>query len=339
MMACNPVTTCAKSVIHLKGHMGSHLCGIVSRGSSNSYCYCLSSGHPKGNYSGLSLSGRFSSPSVIGFRASHGSCFGSCFSKRGNNPSSFIVSRSISAGGSQKGQIDISFVCQRTKMRLLVPKQGMVPKIKCDVGIVSWPKGCASAGLLFSLLVCYSSSEPVHAEAAKEEDKEDEEDSSNVKLFHGKQVYTDYSIIGIPGDGRCLFRSVAHGACLKSGEPAPNECLQRQLADNLRARVADEFIKRREETEWFVEGDFDTYVAQIRKPHVWGGEPELFMASHVLKMPITVYMHDRKAGGLICIAEYGQEYGKENPIRVLYHGFGHYDALLIPGRKGAKSKI
>lgn len=33
----------------------------------------------------------------------------------------------------------------------------------------------------------------------------------------------------------------------------------------------------------FVEGDFDTYVSQIRKPHVWGGEPELFMASHVLK--------------------------------------------------------
>jgi hypothetical protein len=69
-------------------------------------------------------------------------------------------------------------------------------------------------------------------------------------------------------------------------------------------------MKRRAETEWlfslfpnhaacsftysctyillcivfrFVEGDFDTYVSQIRKPHVWGGEPELFMASHVLQ--------------------------------------------------------
>lgn len=31
-----------------------------------------------------------------------------------------------------------------------------------------------------------------------------------------------------------------------------------------------------------MEGDFDTYVAQMRKPHVWGGEPELLMASHVL---------------------------------------------------------
>lgn len=33
----------------------------------------------------------------------------------------------------------------------------------------------------------------------------------------------------------------------------------------------------------FIEGDFDTYVSQIRKPHVWGGEPELFIASHVLQ--------------------------------------------------------
>jgi len=33
----------------------------------------------------------------------------------------------------------------------------------------------------------------------------------------------------------------------------------------------------------FVEGDFDTYVSHIREPHVWGGEPELFMASHVLQ--------------------------------------------------------
>lgn len=156
---------------------------------------------------------------------------------------------------------------------------------------------------------------------------------------HGKKVYTDYSVTGIPGDGRCLFRSVAHGACIRSGKPIPNEDLQRKLADDLRTMVADEFVKRRAETEWFVEGDFDTYVSQIRKPHVWGGEPELFMATHVLQMPITVYMHDEEAGGLIAIAEYGQEYGKGDPIQVLYHGFGHYDALQIPGKSGPRSRL
>jgi hypothetical protein len=53
-------------------------------------------------------------------------------------------------------------------------------------------------------------------------------------------------------------------------------------------------------------------------------------------MPITVYMHDEDEGGLIAIAEYGQQYGKEDPIQVLYHGYGHYDALQIPAVRGPK---
>jgi len=144
--------------------------------------------------------------------------------------------------------------------------------------------------------------------------------------------------IRIPGDGRCLFRAVAYGACLRKEEPPPNESTQRELADELRSKVADEFLKRRKETEWFLEGDFDTYVKQIRKPYVWGGEPELLMASHVLQMPITVYMNGRNPDDLTSIAEYGQEYGKDDPIRVLYHGYGHYDALQMP-KKGTKSKL
>ncbi|XP_062192275.1 OVARIAN TUMOR DOMAIN-containing deubiquitinating enzyme 4-like isoform X2 [Phragmites australis] len=163
--------------------------------------------------------------------------------------------------------------------------------------------------------------------------------SLSTSSTHGKTVYTEYSVTGIPGDGRCLFRSVVHGACIRSGKPIPNEDLQRKLADELRAMVADEFVKRREESEWFVEGDFNTYVSHIRQQHVWGGEPELFMASHVLQMPITVYMHDEDAGGLIAIAEYGQQYGKEDPIQVLYHGFGHYDALQIPAKSGPKKRL
>lgn len=38
-------------------------------------------------------------------------------------------------------------------------------------------------------------------------------------------------------DGRCLFRAIAHGACLRSGEEVPDEERQRELADELRAQV------------------------------------------------------------------------------------------------------
>jgi hypothetical protein len=33
----------------------------------------------------------------------------------------------------------------------------------------------------------------------------------------------------------------------------------------------------------FLEGDFESYVRKMRKPHAWGGEPELLMCSHVLR--------------------------------------------------------
>lgn len=50
----------------------------------------------------------------------------------------------------------------------------------------------------------------------------------------------------------------------------------------------------------------------------------------VYRVPITCFMWDKKSGNLKIIAEYGQDYGKENPVCVLYHGYGHYDALRSP---------
>ncbi|XP_027366601.1 uncharacterized protein LOC113872914 [Abrus precatorius] len=143
------------------------------------------------------------------------------------------------------------------------------------------------------------------------------------------EVFADYRVTGVPADGRCLFRAIAHSACLRNGEKAPNENEQRDLADELRARVVDELLKRREETEWFIEGDFDAYVKRIQQPYVWGGEPELLMASHVLRTPISVFMRDPSSVDLVNIAKYGEEYrnGEENSINVLFHGYGHYDML------------
>lgn len=120
---------------------------------------------------------------------------------------------------------------------------------------------------------------------------------------------------------------MVYGSCLIRGKPSPSESLQKELAVELRNKVVDELIKRRKDAEWYLEDEFDRYICQMRQCQVWGGEPELLMASHVLKMPVTVYMHDKKSSNLKIISEYGQEYGRQNPIRVLYHGYGHYDAL------------
>ncbi|XP_017976618.1 PREDICTED: OTU domain-containing protein At3g57810 isoform X4 [Theobroma cacao] len=282
MMVCSPISTCAKNVVHLRGHMGSSLCSVISCQPSSSCYYFSYSGHPKTKYTDLSVSYTTSGSPAVGYRAFQAGCFRS--SRRSRKLQSLVVKESISDKTKQKRQLEISWPGQSMKMKFLLPKQGTLQKFKCTAGPISWSQEAAGA----------------------KEDKQDDCESSHAKFSHGKKVYTDYSVIGIPGDGRCMFRSVAHGACLRSGKSAPSEHVQRELADDLRAKVADEFIKRRKETEW---------------------------------MPITVYMYDKGAGGLIAIAEYGQEYGTENPIRVLYHGFGHYDALQMPGRRSGKSKL
>lgn len=48
--------------------------------------------------------------------------------------------------------------------------------------------------------------------------------------------------LGITGDGRCLFRSVIHGAWLRAGKQSPSDSLQRELADELRARVQNSVL-------------------------------------------------------------------------------------------------
>ncbi|KAI7753057.1 hypothetical protein M8C21_016812, partial [Ambrosia artemisiifolia] len=131
------------------------------------------------------------------------------------------------------------------------------------------------------------------------------------------------SSTGVPADGRCLFRAIAHMVCLRNGQGAPDENQQKELADKLRAQstimnlisifeVVDELLKRRKEIEWFIEEDFDVYIKRIEKPYVWGGEPELLMASHVLKTMISVFMLEGSTKKLLNIATYGKEYEKDD---------------------------
>ncbi|PKI63709.1 hypothetical protein CRG98_015899 [Punica granatum] len=225
---------------------------------------------------------------------------------------------------------DIGFLRSRRRIDLPQPVfrgEGSW-NVAWDARPARWLHRPDSAWLLFGVCACLApvnwNDVVIDAEAAVAEEKLDKCDSNDAE-----QNRDDYRVTGVLADGRCLFRAIAHSACLRKGEEAPDDNRQRELADELRAQVVDELLRRREESEWFIEGDFDAYVNRIQQPYVWGGEPELLMASHVLKTPISVYMIDRSTGGLVNIAKYGEEYQKdgESPINVLFHGYGHYDIL------------
>ncbi|KAA8539189.1 hypothetical protein F0562_025881 [Nyssa sinensis] len=201
-----------------------------------------------------------------------------------------------------------------------------------DARPARWLHRPDSAWLLFGVCACLAAPlnfPDLNTEGASVDDKTTSCSTDAISSNENDKDLANYRVTGVPADGRCLFRAITHVACLRNGEEAPDENRQRELADELRAQVVDELLKRREETEWFIEGDFDTYVKRIQQPYVWGGEPELLMASHVLKTAISVCMIDKSSGGLVNIANYGEEYqkDKESPIKVLFHGYGHYDIL------------
>lgn len=225
-----------------------------------------------------------------------------------------------------------------------------------DARPARWLHNPDSAWLLFGVCGCLASPPPLFVSIATAFDSPDPKlevsycndetlGSSLIKCDEEVEVdhtpENNYKVKGVQADGRCLFRAIAHMACLRNGEEAPDENRQRELADELRAQVVDELLRRREEAEWFIEGDFDTYVKRIQQPYVWGGEPELLMASHVLKAPISVFMSDRSSGELTKIANYGEDYKKddESPINVLFHGYGHYDILEIVDQSHQKLKV
>lgn len=203
-----------------------------------------------------------------------------------------------------------------------------------DARPARWLHNPDSAWLLFGVCACLAAPPlPLLADSPEFADGEADEfthDAAAMTVVENRNS-ANFRVTGVPADGRCLFRAIAHVAWSRKGEGVPDENRQRELADELRALVVEELLKRRKDAEWFIEGDFDAYVQRIEKPYVWGGEPELLMASHVLKTPISVFMIDRSSGNLINIAKYGEEYKKdeESPINILFHGYGHYDIVDV----------
>lgn len=110
-----------------------------------------------------------------------------------NTPTGKLI---ITSAYPLKTHLHRSLCCEYTSLRNLVPRQGLSPKSTCTVRSSYWMLGSVPASLIVGILV-YSTSDPVNAEALHATKSADEDSgSSSVSHSHGKQVYTDYSIIG-----------------------------------------------------------------------------------------------------------------------------------------------
>ena len=87
----------------------------------------------------------------------------------------------------------------------------------------------------------------------------------------------------VRGDGNCLFRAVSHQVYGVDPRDERHVALRNQCCDYMLAP------DQRKHFEAFVEGDFDCYVANMRRQHVWGGNVELVALREVLDRPVQIH--------------------------------------------------
>ena len=148
------------------------------------------------------------------------------------------------------------------------------------------------------------------------------------------------TIVKQPGDGSCLFHSLAYGAGKLGGAAA-------ELCNGDGVRVAClRFIERNPSTEcagvplkdwveWESGLEPSSYCERMRKPGAWGGAIELLVFSRLTNASVHVYERRGQAFEQISAFDVPQpEHGPKRFIRVLYSGRSHYDALTVEGEAG-----
>lgn len=141
---------------------------------------------------------------------------------------------------------------------------------------------------------------------------------------------------------RCSLTSVytyAGATLAMSGENAKYHHFSSDLSMCVYGgQVCDQLLKLRDDLSPFIDEDFDAYVANMRQPHVWGGEPELSVAADVLKRPVHVYDNRLQPVTQYSPRETSDDDRIRQPIFLLFQHLGHYD-LLLKHDLTARSKL
>jgi len=127
-----------------------------------------------------------------------------------------------------------------------------------------------------------------------------------------------------PGDGNCLFHSLAHGL----GDGSSAGSLRREIAS---------FIEQNGDLEiggnslsqwvrWDSGSSVPAYARRMSASGCWGGGIEIAAVSKLRSVNVSVFEPDRISGTLKRIGAFVYS-GSKHTVHVLYRGGVHYDAI------------
>ena len=135
----------------------------------------------------------------------------------------------------------------------------------------------------------------------------------------------DMRLRKVTPDGNCLF-SAATVCVMCVHDDDIGEDSIRENAQQLREEVVSFMREHKANFEPFMTDNFEDYMCEMEKPHVWGGERELLAIAKVTDRQVHVYTENQ--GEIVKLVEYGDACARASDAISLLFSTKHYDALL-----------
>lgn len=131
-------------------------------------------------------------------------------------------------------------------------------------------------------------------------------------------------------DGNCMFSAATVCVMRMDGEDVDDAKMEeahiRDRALKLRQNVVKFMRQYKSEIEPFMTDDFEAYMGEMEKPHIWGGERELFAIANVTHRLVHVYTENQ--GEIVKLCEYGDSRASAKQAISLLFNSMHYDTLI-----------
>lgn len=136
------------------------------------------------------------------------------------------------------------------------------------------------------------------------------------------------SVVRMPGDGACLFHSIAYGLGHLGFNEDGYSC-RRCVADFIHSNPDFEITGTplRSWVDWDSRCNVNSYAQRLSGGGLWGGAIEMAASTQIYGVDVAVYEQDY-LGGFRRISDFITEKKPRGAILILYSGRSHYDALL-----------
>jgi len=135
-------------------------------------------------------------------------------------------------------------------------------------------------------------------------------------------------VVRMPGDGACLFHSIAYGLGNLGFNEDGYSC-RRCVADFIHSNPEFEIsgTALRSWVDWDSRCNVNSYAQRLSGGGLWGGAIEMAACTQIYGVDVAVYEQDY-LGGFRRISDFIAEKTPRGAILILYSGRSHYDAIV-----------